>query len=50
VPPNPRLMVSLKITKFTGTGTPVVVVGPPQMLEPQSEPKPALRLIRGGAS
>jgi hypothetical protein len=42
-------MVKVTITKFTGAGTPVVVVGTPQ-IEPQSEPKPALRLIQGGAS
>lgn len=42
-------MVQVTITRFTGAGMPVVVVGPVQ-IEPQSEPKPTLRLIRGGAS
>jgi hypothetical protein len=43
-------MVSVKITKFTGTGELIVVVGQPQVDEPQVAPKPVLRLIRGGAS
>jgi len=43
-------MVSVKITKFTGTGELIVVVGQPQLDEPQAVPKPVLRLIRGGAS
>jgi len=42
-------MVSVKITKFTGTGELVVVVGQSHVGEPQDVPKPALRLIRGGA-
>lgn len=47
--PNPSRMIRVTITKFTGAGTPVVVVGTPRVAEPQSEPKkPALRLIRGG--
>jgi hypothetical protein len=46
---NPEAMSKATITKFTGTGTPAVVVGMPK-IEPQSEPKPALRLIRGGES
>ncbi len=42
-------MVQITVTKFTGAGTPVVVVASPR-IEPQGERKPALRLIRGGAS
>lgn len=40
-------MVTVKITRFTGMGKPVVVVGAVRSGEPQCEPKPALRLIRG---
>lgn len=46
--PNPSRMIRVTITKFTGTGTPEVVVATNRGGEPQSEPKPALRLIRGG--
>lgn len=42
-------MVEVTITKFTGAGTAVAVAGPLQV-EPQSKPKPALRLILGGAT
>jgi hypothetical protein len=42
-------MVRLIITNFTGAGRPVVVVGTPE-IKPQDEPKPVLRLIRGGAN
>ena len=41
-------MIQATITKFTGAGIPVLVVGTPR-IESQSESKPTLRLIRGGA-
>ena len=46
--PKPSPVVQLTITKFSGAGQPVVVVGTPTAQEPQSEPKkPTLRLVPG---
>lgn len=46
-----RVMVQVEvtITKFTGAGSPTIVVGPPR-IEPQGEPKPSLRLIHDSSS
>jgi hypothetical protein len=41
--------VDVTITKFTGKGTPTIVVGPPR-IEPQGEPKPSLRLVHDSSS
>lgn len=41
-----RAMVHVTVTRFTGAGPLVIVVGEPR--EAQSEQKPALRVIRGG--
>jgi hypothetical protein len=43
-------MVQASITRFTGLGQPTVVVASAGKIESQDRPKPALRLIQGGAS